>query len=174
MPWTAPTVERADPPNIADERGMLEGWLEWHRSTLLSKCAGLTADQLRRRAVEPSTLSLLGLVRHMAEVERSWFQRRVAGREIDFIYCDLDNNPDGDIDDVDQADAEHDFATYDREVAEARAVMAGRSLDQTFFHAHMKVDMNARWVLVHMIEEYARHNGHADFLRERIDGATGY
>ena len=173
MDWTAPAAPRTDPPNVADERGMLEGWLEFHRATLLTKCAGLTAEQLRQRPVRPSNLSLLGLIRHMAEVERSWFQRRVAGRDLDFIYCDLNSNPDGDLDDVETADAQADFATYHREVQAAREASKGRSLDETFFHDYREVNLSVRWVYLHMIEEYARHNGHADLLRERIDGLTG-
>jgi uncharacterized damage-inducible protein DinB len=172
--WLAPTVERADATTVADERGMLESWLDFHRVTLLSKCAGLTAEQLKQRSAEPSSMSLLGLIRHMAEVERSWFQRRVAGRQIDFLYCDITTNPDGDFDDVDLADAEADFAAFESEVAQARLVGAAHPLDETFFHVHWKKEMSVRWVYVHMIEEYARHNGHADLLRERIDGATGY
>jgi uncharacterized damage-inducible protein DinB len=173
MVWTAPEISREEPPNVAGERDALEAWLDYHRATLESKCAGLTAEQLRRRSVEPSSMSLLGLVRHMAEVERSWFQRRVAGRDVGFIYCDAESNPDGDFDDVDTADADADFATYRREVAEARAAAAGRSLDDTFVHDRLQVEMDVRWVFIHMIEEYARHNGHADLIRERIDGATG-
>lgn len=171
--WTAPDVDRADAPTVADERTSLEAWLDYHRATLLHKCAGLTAEQLKSRSAPPSSLSLLGLVRHMAEVERSWFQRRVAGQEVAFIYCDVDSNPDGDFDDVDTADAAADFACYHREVDAARAVVNGRSLDDTFFHPRLGSDMDVRWVYVHMIEEYARHNGHADLLRERIDGAVG-
>ena len=172
MPWTAPPVDRPQPPNVADERTSLEAWLDFHRATLVWKCAGLTTDELRRRAVAPSTLSLLGLVRHMAEVERSWFQRRVAGREVPYLYWDFAHNPDGDFDDVDTADAEADFATFHAEVEAARAAVARRSLDETFVHPHHGA-MDVRWVYVHMIEEYARHNGHADLLRERIDGARG-
>jgi uncharacterized damage-inducible protein DinB len=174
MSWTAPPVERADAPTVAGEREMVDAWLDFHRATLLGKCAGLTSEQLKQRAVPPSSMSLLGLVRHMAEVEQSWFQRRVAGRELPFIYCDVDNNPDGDFDDVDGADAVADLDRYRQEVDSARAVVQGRSLDDTFMHARMGVEMSVRWVYVHMIEEYARHNGHADLLRERIDGATGY
>jgi uncharacterized damage-inducible protein DinB len=173
MVWTAPEISREEPRGILGEREMLERWLDYHRATLEAKCAGLTAEQLRLRSVEPSSMSLLGLVRHMAEVERSWFQRRAAGRDIDFIYCDVDTNPDGDFDDVDTADAAADLATYGREIAEARAAVAGRSLDDTFVHQRLQVEMSVRWVFIHMIEEYARHNGHADLLRERIDGATG-
>ncbi|HEX4428598.1 MAG TPA: DinB family protein [Frankiaceae bacterium] len=173
MEWTAPDADRSEPPNVADERQMLEGWLEFHRATLLTKCAGLTAQQLRTRAAEPSNLSLLGLIRHLADVERSWFQRRIGGRQIDFLYGDLESNPDGDLDDVDTADAEADLAAYHREVEAAREVVKGRSLEETFFHDYRQVDLSVRWVYLHMIEEYARHNGHADLLRERIDGVTG-
>ena len=173
MNWTAPQIDRADPLPIGDERTLLESWLEHHRQTLLLKCSGLTAEQLALRSVEPSTLSLLGLVRHMSEVERSWFRRRFAGESLDFLYCDLETNPDGDFDDVDPARAGADFDVYAREVELARAAAAGHSLDETFFHSYREAEMNLRWIYIHMIEEYARHNGHADLLRERIDGATG-
>jgi uncharacterized damage-inducible protein DinB len=174
MTWIAPQQpERVDPPPIGDERTMLEHYLDYHRRTLLLKCAGLTAEQLASRAVEPSTMTLLGLVRHLAEVERSWFRRRLAGERIDYLYCDMDANPDGDFDDVDPAHAERDFAAYAEEVTAARAAAAGRSLEDTFVHTYLDVEMSMRWMYLHMIEEYARHNGHADLLRERIDGATG-
>jgi uncharacterized damage-inducible protein DinB len=173
MTWTAPTIDRdEDDSPVAAERPMLEGWLEYHRQTLLFKCAGLTAEQLKRRSVEPSSLSLLGLVRHMAEVERSWFRRRFAGEQVDHLYS-RDGHIDGDFNDVDSADAEADFATFHAEVELARAAAAGHSLDETFTHPAKLVDYSLRWVYIHMIEEYARHNGHADLLRERIDGVTG-
>jgi len=151
---------------------MLEAWLDFHRQTLLAKCAGLTADQLRQRAAPPSTLSLLGLVRHMAEVERGWFRRRVNGEDIDFQFSS-EEDPDGEFDHVDAADTERDFAAYQAEIEAARLAAAGHGLDETFYHVQREVDMNVRWVYLHMIEEYARHNGHADLLRERIDGETG-
>jgi uncharacterized damage-inducible protein DinB len=173
MTWIAPTAVRADPPPVGAERTLLEHYLDYHRQTLLVKCAGLTPEQLVMRAVPPSTMTLLGLVRHMAEVERSWFRRRLAGEEIDFLYVDVDSNPDGEFDDVDPAYAERDFDTYRREVEAARAAAAGRSLDDTFVHRYRQVEMSLRWMYLHMIEEYARHNGHADLFRERIDGATG-
>jgi len=172
MTWTAPPITRTDPPYTGDERTSLESWLDHHRQTLLLKCAGLSSGQLKRRSVEPSSLSLLGLVRHMAEVERAWFRRRVAGETVSYLYCS-EESPDADFDDAGTADAEADFATFTGEVELARAAAAGRSLDETFFHSDRQVEMNLRWVYVHMIEEYARHNGHADLIRERIDGATG-
>jgi uncharacterized damage-inducible protein DinB len=150
---------------------MLEGWLDWHRQTLLTNCEGLTAEQLKLRAVEPSTLSLLGLVRHMSEVERSWFRTRAAGQEVPYLYCS-DDNKDGDFDDVADADAEADHAAYLAEVEACRAAMEGVPLEHEFATARRSA-ISVRWVYLHMIEEYARHNGHADLLRERIDGKTG-
>jgi uncharacterized damage-inducible protein DinB len=150
---------------------MLEGWLDWHRQTLLSKAAGLTAEQLKLAAVEPSNLTLLGLIRHMTEVERSWFRRRAAGQHADPVYSS-DDNPDGDFDDVAGADAPRDHAAYLAEIELARTAAAGLSLDHEFQSPRHKT-MSLRWVYLHMIEEYARHNGHADLLRERIDGVTG-
>ncbi len=172
MTWTAPAVERTDPPYVADERAMLETWLDYHRETLLWKCAGLTGEQLARRSVEPSGLSLLGLVRHMAEVERWWFRRNFAGEPISDLYC-TDASPDGDFDDTGPDGAEQDFAAFVAECDAARKAVVGRSLDDTFVHPRRQATMSLRWVYVHMIEEYARHNGHADLLRERVDGVTG-
>jgi hypothetical protein len=104
--WTAPAVTRTNEPMTGAERPMLEGWLDWHRQTLLMKAAGLTAEQLKLASVEPSNLTLLGLIRHMTEVERSWFRTRAAGdAEAGLIYCS-DDNVDGDFDDVADADAE--------------------------------------------------------------------
>jgi uncharacterized damage-inducible protein DinB len=172
MTWTAPPVPRQGTPAAAGERQMLEGWLDFHRQTLLGTCSGLTAGQLRQRSAPPSTLSLLGLVRHMTDVERGWFRRRVGGEDIGFLYSS-EADPDGEFDNVDDADAEQDFAAYLREVDLCRRAAASRELDETFYHVRREVTMSVRWVYLHMIEEYARHNGHADLLRERIDGATG-
>jgi hypothetical protein len=169
--WIAPAADRTEPPRIADEQTMLRTFLDYHRQTLLVKCSGLTGDQLRTAAVEPSSLTLLGLVRHMTEVERWWFRIRGGGQQLDQIYCS-DASPDGDFDDVAAADPAADLAAYERECAAADEAMAGRSLDDTFVHPRAG-ETSLRWVYVHMIEEYARHNGHADLLRERIDGATG-
>ena len=172
MTWTAPKVTRAATSLVAGERQMLEAWLDFHRQTLLGKCSGLTAGQLRQRSAPPSTLSLLGLVRHMTDVERGWFRRRIAGEDTAFLYSS-EADPDGEFDNVDGADAEQDLATYLSEVELARQAAAGRDLDETFYHVRREVTMSVRWVYLHMIEEYARHNGHADLLRERIDGVTG-
>ena len=173
--WTAPSVDRPGGPNVAPERRAAEDLLEYHRATLLWKCAGLTGDQLATRAVPPSTMSLLGLVRHMADVERSWFRRRVAGEPIDHLFSS-DASPDGDFDDVDPAAAEADFATYRAEVEIARAIQAAHDFDDTFVSRHgdgTEETIDVRALVLHMIEEYARHNGHAYLLREVIDGSVG-
>jgi uncharacterized damage-inducible protein DinB len=169
--WTAPTVERPDAPYVADERAMLDGWLDYHRATLLWKCAGLTGEQLCERSVAPSTMSLLGLVRHMAEVERWWFRRFRGESDLPQLFCS-EESEDGDFDDTDPAGAAADFATFERECQLAREAVVGASLEETF-HSRRGNDISLRWVYNHMIEEYARHNGHADLLRERIDGTTG-
>jgi uncharacterized damage-inducible protein DinB len=171
MTWIAPEVTRTPEPFTGDERAMLDGWLDWHRQTLLHKCSGLTEAQLKLRSVQPSTLSLLGLVRHMVEVERGWFRGSVAGQAVTPAYCS-DDNRDGDFDDVDTADAQADLAAYHHELGLVRAAVADLALDHTFLDRH-RGETSLRWVYLHMIEEYARHNGHADLLRERIDGVTG-
>jgi hypothetical protein len=171
--WTAPDETRTDPPTVAAERAALEGWLEFHRSTLLAKCQGLTGGQLAQRAVPPSSLSLLGLVRHMTDVERAWFRIRAAGEPgLAFRYS-TDEFPDGDFDFAEPPGAEAGLAAYRQECELARAAVADRSLDDTFFHQRYAATIDLRWVYLHMIEEYARHNGHADLLREQIDGVTG-
>jgi uncharacterized damage-inducible protein DinB len=152
---------------------MLDEWLDYHRATLLMKCDRLTDAQLRERAVPPSPMSLLGLVRHMADVERHWF-RNVLGREdAPFRYW-TDPYPDGDFDLVDDAVVADDLAAYAGECDHAREVSAALDLDVTGTTGDEQVRVvSHRWVLVHMIEEYARHNGHADLLRECIDGTVG-
>ena len=173
--WTAPVVARPEGPNIAPERIAVESLLDHHRATLLWKCGGLTGEQLAARTVPTSTMSLLGLVRHMSDVERVWFRRRIAGEDIPAIYWS-DASPDGDFDDLDPAGAEVDFATYAAEVEAARAVLAARDYDDTFVSRHgdgSEETIDVRTLVLHMIEEYARHNGHADLLREAIDGAVG-
>jgi uncharacterized damage-inducible protein DinB len=170
MTWTAPEVTRTEPIGVYAERELLDSWLDYHRATLLHKCSGLTGEQLVERAVKPSTLSLLGLVRHMAEVERSWFRTRFAGQPDAYLYCD-DTYPDGDFDLIDPAHAEADLATFATECELARQAAAGRALEEPAASFRRPTDL--RWIYTHMIEEYARHNGHADILREQIDGATG-
>jgi uncharacterized damage-inducible protein DinB len=167
-------VDRVDPPNAAEERPLLLAWLEYHRATLALKCDGLSDEQLRRRAVPPSTLSLLGLVRHMTDVERTWFRHSLGG-EVAAPHYWSDESPDGDFDDVDQADVATDVAMWQAECDAARAIVeATPSLDELERReGRPGGPVSLRWILIHMIEEYARHNGHADLLRERLDGVVG-
>lgn len=165
MTWTAPDVVRVDEPFVAGERAMLDGFLEWQRASLLLKCAGLTGEQLVRRASPPSGLSLLGLVRHLTEVERTWFRARFGGQE----------PPDASgraFDDLDPAAAPGELAALREEQRLAREAVAGLSLEHEFVSPRWG-RMQLRWAYSHMIAEYARHCGHADLIREAIDGVTG-
>ncbi len=163
---------RREPPYGGPERDQLDGWLDYHRETLLTKCQGLTADQLKARSCEPSTLSLLGLVRHMAEVE-AWFNNDLTDGRIAPIYYSEDD-PDGDFDNLDAADPADDVVTFRRSVARSREFAAHHGdLDEVLTRRRTGEEITLRWIYLHMIEEYARHNGHADLLRERIDGVTG-
>ena len=169
-------TDRARPAQDADEREMLTGWLEHHRGILIWKCEDLTVEQLRQRAVPPSTLSLLGLVRHMTDVERGWFQQVFLGEGVPDVY-DRSADEDADFNDVDLADPAEAFHAFKRECATSRRVLAeAASLDVLSKQASERTGepWSLRWIVTHMIEEYARHNGHADLLRERVDGTTGY
>lgn len=161
---------RHDPPHVADERTMYQGWLNFHRGTLLWKCKDLSDAQLKTASVSPSNLTLLGLLRHMTEVERSWFRSRTAGLTLPDLYCPAGDR-DGDFDNVTHAVVEHDFARFKTECLAADQAVSWISLDHTFVGRNGPISL--RWVYMHMIEEYARHNGHADLLRERIDGVAG-
>jgi uncharacterized damage-inducible protein DinB len=165
-------VDYEEIPRNGDERSTLLAFLGWQRATLARKCEGLNADQLRRRSAEPSTLSLLGLVRHMADVELGWFRRTLAGEDVEYHYSS-DQDIDGEFDNVDTADVEEAFATWRDECARADEIISRRALEATG-HRRDGQEVSMRWILTHMVEEYSRHNGHADLLRERIDGATGY
>ncbi|MFF2384572.1 DinB family protein [Streptomyces sp. NPDC058108] len=174
MTWIAPPVVRTtqlEYLGTVTERQMLEGWLSWHRETLLAKCSGLEPAQLAWTTVEPSNLTLLGLVRHMAEVERWWFRRSFAGEDIGNVFTGPSDDNEG-LDGVHAANAERDFGLFQAEVKACDEAAAGHDLDETFMSSR-GVSLSLRWVYVLMIQEYARHNGHADFLRERTDGATG-
>ena len=159
--------------SLGDERATLTEFLRGQRLTLQLKCDGLDAEQLARRAVEPSTLSLLGLLRHMAEVERGWFRRRFADQQVPRRY-QSDDEPDGDFDGAvaDQAVVDEAWSAWREEVAFAEQFARENDLDFVGRDSASN-PVSLRELLVHMIEEYARHNGHADLLRERIDGRIG-
>jgi len=154
------------------ERECLVGYLEHYRTTLELKCDGLTAEQMAARSVPPSTLSPLGMVRHMARVEQSWFRRVIEGQmDLARFFQDEDGGFEFDSAAVDDAYVAHAWTLWRDEVANARAVLERTDLDAV-------VDVHGepsevRDIVVHMIEEYARHCGHLDLLRECIDGRTG-
>ncbi|MFY1675971.1 MULTISPECIES: DinB family protein [unclassified Streptomyces] len=168
------TIERHEPAADADERRMLEGWLDYHRETLAWKCADLTDAELRTASVPPSELTLMGLVRHMTEVERIWFRRVLAAEDAGPLYFD-DEDPDGEFH-MTEADtwAEASIA-WRGEVDAARGRAARFTLDEPSLGVARATGRptTLRWIYTHMIEEYARHNGHADLLRESLDGVTG-
>ncbi|WP_308377376.1 DinB family protein [Streptomyces sp. ISL-99] len=166
------TTDRISPFSIAGERETLRAFLDFHRATLAMKCEGLTDEDLREQSMPPSTLSLLGLVRHMAEVERAWFRRVINGDDIPLVWSD-----EGDFQaayDASSTTRSQAFDAWQAEVEHARRIEAeAESLDVTGVWARTGEDVSLRVVMLHMMHEYARHNGHADFLREAIDGSVG-
>lgn len=170
MTWTVPVPDLPEGPMTGPERALLEGLLDWHRATLLHVCAGLTAEQLAARPLPAADLSLLGLVRHLAKVERIWFRTRLAGEDVPPLF-DPALGMDADFALGTAADAEQAVAVLQHEQAAARAAAAAHELDDEVV---VRGDaMSLRMVLVHMVGEYARHNGHADLLRQHLDGVTG-
>jgi uncharacterized damage-inducible protein DinB len=163
---------RTEPPYVLGERALLEAWLEFHRLTLLLKCEGLDDAARKARPVPTSKMSLHGLLRHMAEVERGWFRRTLlSDPELPLIWResvgdDLDWEP------LDDAEWAADLAVWEDECEASRAAAASRALDDTGLRRGEPVSL--RWIYTHMIEEYARHNGHADLIRELVDGSVGW
>ncbi|MEU5833818.1 DinB family protein [Streptomyces diacarni] len=163
---------RPDPPAVGGERETLGAVLDWHRATFELKCAGLTPRQLSERAVPPSGLSLHGILRHLAGVERWWFRIQFAGEDVPLLHYS-DAEPDQDFDDLD-GDVDEAFAVWRAECARSRQITAAAaSLEETGIRKWTGDPISLRRILVDMIAEYARHNGHADLLRERIDGSAG-
>jgi uncharacterized damage-inducible protein DinB len=160
-------------PRLGDERATLNEFLRAQRLTLQLKCDGLDAEQLARRAVEPSTMSLLGLVRHLADVERGWFRRRFAEHDVPKRF-QTQTDPDADFNGAvaDPAVVEEAWLAWREEIAFAEQFTRDHDLDFVGRDSEGE-PVSLRELLVHMIEEYARHNGHADLLRERIDGRIG-
>lgn len=172
MTWVAPEYARPDEPFTGGERPMLNGFLDRYRGSLLMRCSGLTGEQLAQRSVPPSNLCLLGIVRHLTDVERIYFRRRWGGQEITSYYATPDR-PDAAFDDVDPAHAREDLERLAAEQEAARQAVAGLPLDAIFVNERWG-EMSLRWALTHMISEYGGHCGQADLIRERIDGRTGW
>jgi hypothetical protein len=166
------TAYRTDPPQVGDERAMLAGWLAYQRGTLLWKCAGLTGTQLALATAEPSKMTLLGLVRHLTEVERYWFQICVAGRPLVPRFW-TDEHPDGDFDLLDEDRAVEDLGEFKTVALVSDQIANSFELDHVFHRPNRDGDWSLRWLYMHLNQEYARHNGHADLIRERLDGVTG-
>ena len=166
---------RTDGPMTGGERAVLDHWLDLYRETTLLKIAGLDAQQLARRAVPPSTMSLIGVVRHLTEVEAYWLRVvLVDEHDVPDYYC-TPVSQDGDFDDVDPATAAADVARYQTELITTRAnASAWTDLAVPVRGLRKGKQVNLRWILTHLIEEYARHLGHMDLLREAVDGRTGY
>jgi uncharacterized damage-inducible protein DinB len=166
------TDHRVGPPNFGSEREMLRAFLDYQRATLAMKCDGLTDSELRQQSMPPSTLSLLALVRHLAEVERAWFRRVFEDKDAPMVWSDeIDFQAAYDASTSTRAEA---FTAWEAEVENSRRVeRAAESLDLAGYQPRWEEDVSLRMVMVHVLLEYGRHNGHADFLREGVDGTVG-
>ncbi|MDQ0791156.1 DinB family protein [Streptomyces sp. B3I8] len=166
------TDPRIGPPRLGGERETLRAFLDYHRATLAMKCEGLTDEELRRRSSPPSTLTLLGLVRHMAEVERAWFRRVFEDHEAPMVWSEkIDFQAAYDASASTRVEA---FTAWEAEVEVSRRIeREAASLELAGYQPRWGERVSLRMVMVHVLLEYARHNGHADFLREGIDGTVG-
>jgi hypothetical protein len=165
--------ERPHVPTSGDERLQLDAWLNFYRATLLAKCDGLNVAQLKTRPLASSRLSLLGIVRHMTFVEQVWFETTFAGTET-VDYYKTDGDRDADFNDLDSDAAETVFDLFQEVISVSIGLASGHPLDEHAKRPRRGRDVDLRWIYLHVLEEYARHCGHADLLREMIDGATGY
>ena len=170
MTFTAPAIVRATAPTSGDERVMLDGFLDSHRDTLLHKCAGLDTAGLLSAPVASSSLRLIGLVRHLTDVEYYLFGEVLNGAT-GLSYYGSEDDPRVDFREAAGADPAEAFDRYRAAVAYAREAAAAHALDHVFLRGTER--FTVRWIYLHLIEEYARHNGHADILREAVDGVTG-
>ncbi|MEU0922353.1 DinB family protein [Streptomyces cyaneofuscatus] len=163
---------RVGPPSFGSERETLRAFLDYHRATLAMKCEGLTDEQLREKSMEPSALSLLGLVRHMAEVERAWFRRAFEDRDAPMVWSEkTDFQAAYDASASTRAEA---FTAWEAEVEISRRIeREAGSLDLAGYQPRWGEEVSLRMVMVHVLLEYGRHNGHADLLREGVDGTVG-
>jgi hypothetical protein len=164
---------RTPPPPLGDERSLLIAYLEWHRETFALKCSGVDQARLSEKGIPPSGLSLHGLIRHLAAIERWWFRVQFAGEDVPLLYYS-DDDPNQDFDSL-GGDVAEAFAVWREECRRSREIVErAASLDETGLRKRTGEPFSLRWMLINIIADYARHNGHADLLRERIDGATGY
>ena len=168
--WT--DDDRPRIPRVAAERDALTAYLEYYRATVEMKCRGLTPELARTRSMPPSTMSLHGLVRHLAGVERWWFQQNFERRDVPFLFITTDD-PDLDFDPPSDADFTADLAVWRAECAVSREIVAAHDLDDTARPLDWYEDVDLRWLVLRMITEYAQHCGHIDLLREGVDGKTG-
>ena len=174
--WIAPEEDPRTYGNPVGEKATYQEYLRNYRLTIGLKCQGLDAEQLARRSIPPSTMSLLGLVRHLARVEHHWFRRVLQGHTEEPRLYKPEDDPDWDFNGAlpDPAVVEDAFATWKSEIDKAEEWLDGPDADDLGVEVPLQGEtVSARDVLVHMIEEYARHAGHADLLRECIDGRTG-
>jgi uncharacterized damage-inducible protein DinB len=167
----APDDARVEPTFISDERTALSEWLDYHRATLLLKCEGLTPEQLATASVAPSGLTLLGLLRHMLLVEWWWFEHIFADGKSPEPF-DTSDDPEYEFTHLEADVVEPAKSRFLQECEHARTIVRTASLDDLSKNAE-RPTRDLRWIMLHMIEEYARHNGHADLIREAIDGVVG-
>jgi uncharacterized damage-inducible protein DinB len=165
--------ERSAQIYAGDERAQLESWLTFYRETLLFKCDGLDYEQMKRRPVVTSKLSLLGILRHITFVEQFWFERLFADRDVTPYYKSVPDSDD-DFDNLDEMGLKEVLANYETAIATSVRCAEGHPLDERTPKPWRDRDVDLRWIYLHLIEEYARHCGHADVVRELIDGETGY
>lgn len=162
---------RAPLPLLGDEKTFLTTYLDYYRQTIEMKCRGVPKERLNERTMPPSTLTLHGLVRHLAGVEQWWFHYQFAGERVELLYYS-DDEPNQDFDDL-SGDFDEALATWRAMCEHSREIVAKASLDDTGTRERDGQPFSLRRCLLHMIVEYARHCGQADLLREGIDGATG-
>jgi uncharacterized damage-inducible protein DinB len=169
-----PRFQRPKPLLSGPERAQLESWLAFYRATLLKKCSGLAIEDLRRRPIESSSMSLLGMLRHMTFVEQVWFDARFAGNEVAEYYKRPDDR-DADWTDLDSTTLAEAVTNYQRACETSDELARGHELEEVVKKPGAgREPVDLRWIYLHMLEEYARHCGHADIIRELVDGTTGY
>lgn len=173
LQWPDVEAIRKSLPVSGSERDLLNGFLDYHRATILKKIKGASEEDLKRPTNPPSTLNLLGLVKHLALNEAWWFGSQFAGQSIDIPGVD-ENDPESDFVVNPDETLEGIVQLYLTECEKARRIVAAAELDDLAVATNRAGEhFNLRWIILHMIEETARHNGHADFLRESLDGVTG-